>query len=246
MSNCRGCGSVLDPTDQEVNQAVDEVLVASLKDTNKHGEICPLCGHSKAQPISHRIQFGLLLLALVVASGLTFVYYRHRDTERQAVAHEALEQIASNPQIAELIGTPLSVQGRITGDVRQDETRWQEVKLTIPIHGPKADGSVRISGLRENGGWKFTTLEVVVPQLQKNADLITGRIVEYRPNAYLQAHTEAAAIPQYVLADVPRPRWDRNFPCVYMEARVPAQHPHRKLHYTSSNVADEHDTGRSF
>ena len=105
MSNCRGCGSVLDPTDQEVNQAVDEVLVASLKDAEKHGEICPLCGHSKTQPISHRksVQFGLLLLALVVASGLTFVYYRHRDTERQAAAHEALKQIESNSQITQLL-----------------------------------------------------------------------------------------------------------------------------------------------
>lgn len=117
------------------------------------------------------------------------------------------------------------MQGKITGDVKQDETGWQEVKLTIPIHGPKADGSVRISGGRENGAWKFTTLEVLVRQLQKKADLITGRIVEYRPDAYLQVHTEATAIPEYVLADVPRPHWDGNFPCVYAGAS-PSAAPH--------------------
>ena len=51
MSICRGCGTVLDPTQDKVNHAVDDVLVAALKDPKKHGEICDLCGHSQAQPI---------------------------------------------------------------------------------------------------------------------------------------------------------------------------------------------------
>jgi hypothetical protein len=54
MSNCRGCSTVLDPTESEVNQGVNEILEASLQDAIEHREICPLCGHSKAQPISHR------------------------------------------------------------------------------------------------------------------------------------------------------------------------------------------------
>jgi len=41
MSNCRGCGTVLDPTESEVNQGVNEILEASLKDAVKHAEICP-------------------------------------------------------------------------------------------------------------------------------------------------------------------------------------------------------------
>ena len=39
MATCRGCGSTLDPTQEEVNQGVDEILEASLKDAIKHGEI---------------------------------------------------------------------------------------------------------------------------------------------------------------------------------------------------------------
>ena len=99
MSNCRGCGSVLDPTQDEVNRAVDDVLVASLNDAKKHGEICPLCGHSQAQPISHRktVQFGLLMAVFLVASVTAIAYYMHRDTERHAAAQEVLKEIEANP-----------------------------------------------------------------------------------------------------------------------------------------------------
>ena len=220
MSNCRGCGIVLDPTESEVNQGVNEILEESLQDAIKHSEICPLCGHSKAQPISHRksVQFGLLLVVLLIGSGLAVTYRMHRNTERQAVAQEALKQIESNPQLRELLGVPVAIQGKVMGEVKQDETGWHEFHLTILVHGSKATGVVRISGGRENGPWKFTTLEVLLPQLQKRADLITGRIVEYSPDAYQEVHTEEFSIPEFIQTNVPAPTWDGKFPCVYAVA----------------------------
>src|SRR5580700_11800469 len=112
MSNCRGCGSVLDPTQEEVNQAVDNILVASLEDAKKHGEICPLCGHSQAQPVSHRksVQFGLLLALLLIATVVAFAYHMYRGTERESAARDALKEIQSNSQITQLLGTPLTIQ----------------------------------------------------------------------------------------------------------------------------------------
>ena len=220
MSNCRGCGTLLDPTENEVNQGVNEILNASLQDAIKHGEICPLCGHSKAEPISHRksVQFGLLLAVLLIGSGLVVTYWVRGNTERRAAAQEALRQIESNAQMRELLGVPVSVHGRVTGQIKQDETGWHEFHLTIPVQGSKASGVVRISGGRENGPWKFTTLEVLLPQLQKRADLITGRIVEYSPDAYQEVHTEAFSIPEYILTNVPAPTWDGGYPCVYAVA----------------------------
>lgn len=226
MATCRGCGSVLDPTQEEVNQAVDEILEASLKDAIKHGEICPLCGHSKAVPASHRksVQFGLLLAVLIAVSGLAVAYYAYRHTERQGAAQEALKQIKSNSDVRQLLGTPITLQGKILGQVRHDETGWHEVKLTIPVHGPKADGVVRISGGRENGPWKFTTLEVVVSKEHKRVDLITGKVVELSPDAYQEVHTEPVLVPEYIPADAPPPRWNGEFPCVF-EVAGPASAP---------------------
>lgn len=220
MSNCRGCGSVVDPTLEEANQAVNEVLVASLKDAKKHGEICPLCGHSQAQPVSQRkwIQFVMLAALLLISLVIGLMYSMHRDTERQAVAAEVLKQLEDNSQITEFLGKPLSIQGKVGESVKQDETPWHEAKLSIPVHGPNGDGIVQVSGGREAGPWKLTTMEVVMPQLKKKADLITGRIVEYSPDAYVDTHTEAASVPEYVMENVPAPRWNGDFPCVYVMA----------------------------
>ena len=224
MSNCSGCGSVLDPTLEEVNQAVDDILVVSLEDAKKRGEICPLCGHSQAQPVSHRksVQFALLLVVLLIASGLAVTYYVHRDTERQAAALETLKQMEQNAAITRLLGEPLSVRGKITGEVKQDETGWHEVRLIIPVHGPKGDAMVRVSGGREDTSWKFTTFEVLMPQLKKKADLVTGRIVEYSPDSYVDIHTQATGVPEYISTDVPPPQWDGDFPCVYSLANSTA------------------------
>jgi len=106
VSNCRGCGTVLNPTEQEVNQGVNEILEASLQDAITHGEICPLCGHSKAEPVSHRktVQFALLLALLVLAAGLAIAYRMNRNTERQAGAEQALKQIELDPQVSTLPG----------------------------------------------------------------------------------------------------------------------------------------------
>ena len=52
--NCQGCGLELDPSQQQVNTAVDEILETSLADAKKKGGVCPLCGHSKEVPYSTR------------------------------------------------------------------------------------------------------------------------------------------------------------------------------------------------
>lgn len=217
MNECRGCGTAVEPTESEVNQGVTEILQASLKDAIKHGEICPLCGHSKAQPVSERnsVQSALLMASVAIVLGLAIAYFINRHTERQQAALDALKQIESNSVARELLGFPITIRGTATGDVRQDETGWRELHLVIPVHGPNANGNLRISGGQQTGPWRFTTEELTVPQLKKKADLLTGRVVEYSPDAYEVIHTEAVSIPEYVNANVPPPSWDGRFPCVY-------------------------------
>src|SRR5437899_2885114 len=86
MSNCRGCGTLLDPTESESNQGINKILEAPR--AIKPGQICPICGHSKAQPISQRksVQFGLFLAVLLIGSGLAVTYRMRRNTERHAAA----------------------------------------------------------------------------------------------------------------------------------------------------------------
>jgi hypothetical protein len=50
---CQGCCVVLEPSEDQVNPAVYDVLQASPTDAQKHGGVCPLCGHSKDLPAKH-------------------------------------------------------------------------------------------------------------------------------------------------------------------------------------------------
>jgi len=220
MSNCRGCGTVLDPTEEQVNQAVDEVLESSVQDAVKKGGVCPLCGHSKHVPPSQRksVQFALLLMLLTVAGGVAIAYYSHRYTERNEVAQGALRRLQSNPDVARLMGSPLSIQGQVEGEVREDETGWREVKLAVPVHGPKDEGLAHVIGGREKGPWTFTTFEIEIKKQHKRINLITGTVTDYDPAAYQQVHTQGATIPSYLQNWVPEPRFAPEFPCVWLEA----------------------------
>ncbi len=214
--NCRGCGSVLDLTDERIRQAVDEVLEETRPEIKPLPGVCPLCGRSSTVPVSHRksVQFGLLVALLVLASSLAIAHYLRRDTERQHVAQQALQQAQSNSDVVRYVGTPITVRGDISGQVKEDETGWQEARLTVPIVGPAAEGVLTVIGGRSKGEWRFTTFEVLVPQARKRIDVVAGRMVDYDPNAYVQIHTLAAVTPESTRSTVPPARFSGSFPCV--------------------------------
>ena len=219
--SCRGCGSVLDPTQEQIRQAVDEVLEETRPDIKPFPGVCPLCGRSSAVPVSQRksIQFALLSALLVLTSILAIAYYVRRDTERKQIAQQALQQAQSNPDIVRLLGTPITVRGDIGGQVKEDETGWQEARLTVPILGPRAEGVLNLIGGRATTGeWRFTTFEVLIPSARKRVDLISGRVVELDPEGYVEVHTLAASTPDYTRTTVPPARWSGNFPCVSVPA----------------------------
>jgi hypothetical protein len=70
MTNCRGCGSLLDLTPEQISQAVEEVLEETSREIKPLPGTCPLCGHSASVPVSHRksVQFAVLLACLVIVT----------------------------------------------------------------------------------------------------------------------------------------------------------------------------------
>src|SRR5260370_38212314 len=89
--NCSGCGTDLAPSEDQVNTTVDQILETSLKDAEMKGGVCPLCGHSKEVPYSHRktVLFGLLLASLLVTVVVGVGIQRSRQTRREAGPREA-------------------------------------------------------------------------------------------------------------------------------------------------------------
>jgi hypothetical protein len=103
--NCSGCGVEIDPSEEQVNTAVDQVLQASLQDAHKKGGVCPLCGHSKDIPVSHRktVLFALLLVCLLLTIGLGWLFLRSRATARATAAKDAVTRMSSNPDVIRLL-----------------------------------------------------------------------------------------------------------------------------------------------
>jgi YD repeat-containing protein len=225
-ANCRGCGSLLGAGPDEARRAIEELLDSTRSDNSALGRVCPLCGHATTEPVSHRksVQFGLLIALLLIAGFLVIAYYTSRGTERRQVVHEALLQLQTNPDVIRQLGTPLTVRGEVLGQVTQDETGWSEARLAIPLRGPRATGVAKIAGGRESGPWKFTTFEVVIAEARKRIDLISGRVVDYDQEGYVDVHTQRALEATFLRTDVPRAMRGAEFPCIYATpelARVP-------------------------
>src|SRR2546422_1234420 len=217
MVNCRECGIDFEPTPDEVNQAVDEILETSLNHAVRVGGACPLCGHSKNVPVSHRktTQFALLLACLSILIGIAVVVHQSRQTERNVAANEALSRLNTSPVVTNVLGSPLTL-GTVSGDVLKDETGWNEAQLELRVHGPLGQGTAHVIAGRGKGQWIFDTLEVLAPELHKKINVISGSVVEYEPGAYVDVHTQVARVgSQEMPIEVPPPSWNGEYPCIY-------------------------------
>ena len=219
IMNCRGCGVEVDPSEGQVNATVDHILETSLEDAQKKGGVCPLCGHSQEIPQLHRksVLFGLLAACLLVGIFVAIVIERSGRTERAAVAEDAVARMSANAEVVRLIGMPITIGTGLQGEIKQDETGWTEAHLTIPVRGPDGYGTAHVVGGRTKGPWVFTTFEIDFAKQHAKVDLISGRVVEYSPNAYVEVHTQSAAVPEYNNAVVASPRFDAAFPCVFAQ-----------------------------
>jgi len=121
--------------------------------TRKRKGVCPLCGHSKEVPYSHRraVLFGLLLACLLVSIVVGIGVQRSRRTDRAALAEEAVARMGTNAEVVRLIGKPITIEPGLQGEIKQDETGWKQAHLTIPVQGPNGDATAHGVGGRGTG-----------------------------------------------------------------------------------------------
>ena len=214
--NCDGCGTLLEPTAEQVNEAVDEVLAASLADTHDSGGVCPLCGRSQKLPFWNRktVLFSLMMVCILLSSTVLTVLHRISQTERSEAAAAALLEVQRSEAAKLLLGTPIVMEAGTDGRVTHDETGWKEVQLHIPVRGPKGEAMVEVTGGRSNDAWIFSPFEVVIAAQHKTIDLVSGKVTRIDPDAYVDVHTQAAQRPEYLYTEVPAPVMDGTYPCV--------------------------------
>src|SRR3954463_8610666 len=126
--NCNGCGTDLDdnPSLASVNQAVDDVLQASVEDARARGGVCPLCGHSHYVPFYNRETFRTaLMLGIWALLGLILaVTYYTRSPIRSSLAQDALARAKQDSRVQMALGSPVRAGLLASGGIHIDETGW--------------------------------------------------------------------------------------------------------------------------
>jgi hypothetical protein len=119
-----GCGVELDPSEEQVNAAVDQVLEASLEDAQKEDGVCPLCGQYKEVPYWHRITvlFGSLVACLTIGIVVATNVQRSRQTQRAEAAKDAVTRMMTSGGVVRLLGTPITIKPGLRREFKQDET----------------------------------------------------------------------------------------------------------------------------
>jgi hypothetical protein len=101
----------------------------------------------------------LLLIALFVGGIMAFVFGMMKGSDVYA---QALEQARASPAVAAAMGTPLEEGLFVSGN-------WNETgpggsaELSIPLSGPKGDGTLYVVAEKSAGLWTFSTLVLAAP-----------------------------------------------------------------------------------
>jgi hypothetical protein len=67
----------------------------------------------------------------------------------------------TDAEVVEVLGSPIDT-GILQGSVKTENDSGS-ANFTIPLDGPKADGTLRVQATRNGGEWDFTVLQVEVP-----------------------------------------------------------------------------------
>jgi len=71
-----------------------------------------------------------------------------------------LKQAQDSPCSVSIFGTPLTPERGIQGSLETSGSKGS-AELEIPVHGPKGKGSLEVSGKKQGGVWKITSLVLV-------------------------------------------------------------------------------------
>lgn len=108
----------------------------------------------------------LIILILVVSASVRGAL---RSSEVYA---RALAELQSNPQAVQLLGEPIEAGKSVSGEINVSNGSGDTV-MSIPVSGPLSKGDLNVSGVRTNGAWQMTSLELVTENGDK-LNLLAG------------------------------------------------------------------------
>ncbi len=102
---------------------------------------------------------GLVLITLLTVAIFAFVMNVVKSSDAYKMAMEKAE---SNPAIVEAIGTPIEAGFFVTGSINTTGPSGN-ADVSVPLSGPKGEGTLYIVAQKSAGQWSFSTLEFEGP-----------------------------------------------------------------------------------
>lgn len=104
------------------------------------------------------------LVATVFVIGITVfvigVFASIEKSFRSSTAYAmALDRAQASPCVSQTLGRPIAAKGFVSGNLSTSSDSG-EADLKIPIHGPKASGSLHIEAKKVTGSWTINSLTV--------------------------------------------------------------------------------------
>ena len=108
---------------------------------------------------------GAVVIVLIVS--LVFGALKSSDVYKQALA-----KATSNPTVINELGEPIEAGWVVSGSISVSGSSG-EADIAIPISGPKKSATIYAVGLKSAGEWKFSRLEVEIPNRPLRINLMS-------------------------------------------------------------------------
>jgi hypothetical protein len=118
------------------------------------------------------VPLGIVCAVLLVASFVGFLLYAVESSIQHGWCYkQALARARANPKVIEKFGQPIEPGWLVSGSFNSSGSSG-DANIAIPIHGPKAKGTIYVVAKKSAGEWNFETLKVEVEGESKRIDLL--------------------------------------------------------------------------
>ncbi|HEV8486035.1 MAG TPA: cytochrome c oxidase assembly factor Coa1 family protein [Blastocatellia bacterium] len=112
----------------------------------------------------------LAAVAVVIVLIVTLVFGALKSSD---VYKQAMAKATANPTVISEIGQPIESGWMVSGSISVTGSSG-EADISIPISGPKKSGTLYAVARKSAGEWKFSRLEVEVPNRPLRINLLSS------------------------------------------------------------------------
>ena len=123
------------------------------------------------------------ILVLTIIGGGTFTYFVFRTIRMTDPYQMAVAELRRSAEGRAALGEPIA-EGFFTMGTVNVAGPAGEAKLSIPVHGPKGEGTLNVEGVKQAGAWTITLLKLDPP---------SGAHIDLLPGAQLAAMERSCA-----------------------------------------------------